>query len=443
MFFKRVISQQEFISQFNFTNSSTYFRRILKEVSSFYGDYSIITKSKEISKTAFIDLTTGIYDAIAQIINMKADFSEMHSQKVAKYCLAMAQSMGLDLKSQNLAYYAGLFHDIGKNHIPDTILYKEGKLDNSEWVIMSMHSEISWEILSKCSLLQDEADIARAHHVKGYKGLDSNSIITKILIIADAFDAMTNTRCYRTPLPVSEAYEEIERCLDRHFDRKVYKEAFQPWYDNGLKAPIINNVITPENRHPELFSASRTTNQYLKDFYDIEIQFVELLVLLATKTDMNLRGYNPQTPATYSYNIAKEMGLPVSVRNDISRAALLGGLGQMFMRDETTVVGQTEAETIKDMRKFALKKDQEVFTNIPSFVDISVIIHGIYESFDGKRSVFGLKGESIPLESRIVRVAVGFYFFKGDLDQIKKMAGHDYDPEVVKALISYLEKEET
>jgi len=425
----------------NYSRSSSYFHQLYLEIIELsHSD----KQARDKVDRALYGLVEGIYQALGKIVEMKADFSVSHYQKVADYSLSMAQSLGLDIKSQNVAYFAGLLHDIGKNHIPDEILYKPGKLTDSEWQVMSLHSEISWELLKKISILEDEAMIARNHHIKGYKGHGRIGDLSKILIMADAYDAMTNERVYRDPgrsaMSAEQARQEIARCLDNQFDQRLYQEAFLKWYQEGLPEPD-RSVISITNRHPEIFDNFKTVADQLNLFDEIEEQFVDLLKQLVEKSDINKRGYNPFVPAIYAYHVALEYGLNRILANNVFRAALLGGLGQMFIRDQLSVKDGNKLADIIELRRFALNKGTEIFDLIPSFQELSKIIRFIYESWDGKSSVFGKKAKDIPVESRAVRTGVAFYFYQGDLDQLSEMSGKQLDPAMVIALKEYLSKE--
>ncbi|WP_146066929.1 HD-GYP domain-containing protein, partial [Candidatus Venteria ishoeyi] len=117
-------------------------------------------------------------------------------------------------------------HDIGKIGIPDAILRKPGKLDDTEWTIMKQHPEIGANILKGDTPLQHMArDIALYHHEKwdgsGYpQGLAGTQITlaARIVAVADVFDALTTVRPYKAAWPVEKAVEFMQKQAGQHFD---------------------------------------------------------------------------------------------------------------------------------------------------------------------------------------------------------------------------------
>jgi len=154
----------------------------------------------------------------------------LHITRVCHYSRIIAQSIGLSEGEAELLYDAAALHDTGKIGIPDSILFKPGKLDNDEWNIMRTHSEIGYKIIGshQNSLLKAAATVALTHHEHwdgfGYpqrlKGSDI-PLFGRIVAIADVFDALTSERPYKKAWSVAEAVEEIVRCRESHFDPQL------------------------------------------------------------------------------------------------------------------------------------------------------------------------------------------------------------------------------
>jgi putative two-component system response regulator len=154
----------------------------------------------------------------------------LHVVRVSSYCRIIALALGLPESEAELLYNAAPLHDTGKIGIPDSILFKPGKLDNDEWKIMRTHSEIGYKIIgmSNNNLLKAAATIALTHHERwdghGYpQRLEAADIplFGRIVAIADVFDALTSVRPYKRAWSVDEAVEEIVLCKEKHFDPQI------------------------------------------------------------------------------------------------------------------------------------------------------------------------------------------------------------------------------
>lgn len=158
----------------------------------------------------------------------KSPRDKTHSERVGSISAAIAEKLGFDKEHVNKIRVAGFLHDIGKIGIPENILNKKGKLDAQEWEIMKTHPERSWRILENTFEYSEISDIVLYHHEKwdggGYpKGLSGEEIPleSRIITVADAYDAMTYNRSYRKKIKPSEAIKELELCAGTHFDPKI------------------------------------------------------------------------------------------------------------------------------------------------------------------------------------------------------------------------------
>jgi HD-GYP domain-containing protein (c-di-GMP phosphodiesterase class II) len=127
--------------------------------------------------------------------------------------------------------------------VSNTILDKPAKLDAEEWVQMQRHAEYSEKILSRISVFSDLAPIASAHHEKlngsGYpKGLkgDEIKIESRILAVADIFDALTADRPYRPAMSIDRALSIMAQDLDTAIDRTCFEALMHALQKTGLKA---------------------------------------------------------------------------------------------------------------------------------------------------------------------------------------------------------------
>lgn len=151
-----------------------------------------------------------------------------HSRHVTEYAIAIADKMGLSDSEKKHIEYAGYLHDIGKVGISDTILHKPGKLDEEEWKVIKKHPVMALDILAPLKFLPEEKVMIRHHHERydggGYPdGLKGEEIPfgSRILSVADSFDAMNSKRPYRPPLPKEKIISEFKESRGIQFDPKV------------------------------------------------------------------------------------------------------------------------------------------------------------------------------------------------------------------------------
>ena len=155
----------------------------------------------------------------------KSEREKNHSERVGIICEHIAKKMGFPEEMVNKIRMAGLLHDIGKIGINESILNKEGKLDDSEWEFVKMHPIKGARILENTIEFKDIAIIIASHHEfyngQGYpRGIMGNDIPieARIIAVADAYDAMTSERTYRKSFTKDMAAQEIRKCAGEQFD---------------------------------------------------------------------------------------------------------------------------------------------------------------------------------------------------------------------------------
>lgn len=157
--------------------------------------------------------------------------TEQHVRRTQEMGAELGKRIELsDIQQSKLALLC-LLHDIGKIGIPMEILNKPGKLTDAEWKIMRSHVEKGYEIAMSNMELRQIAEEIRHHHERwdgnGYPdGLSRESIpvLSRVIAVVDAFDAMVNDRPYRKGMPVSKAIEELKRCAGSQFDPYIVSE---------------------------------------------------------------------------------------------------------------------------------------------------------------------------------------------------------------------------
>lgn len=170
-----------------------------------------------------------IAQAFAKVVDSKSPFTAGHSDRVTVFTDLIAQEMGFDPVHRRWLKRAALLHDIGKLGVSNAILDKPGKPDESEWREIRQHPVYSEEILGRISVFADVAHIGGGHHERldggGYpRGLKGREIDlnTRIVTVADVFDALTADRPYRAAMPVHQALDIMSRDIGTAFDPHVF-----------------------------------------------------------------------------------------------------------------------------------------------------------------------------------------------------------------------------
>lgn len=170
---------------------------------------------------------------INQIFNqlwLKDPETFKHCHRVADLAQATAGELGLSDTQRVEVYISGLLHDVGKTKTPTHILQKPGPLTHEEFSIMRLHPEDSGRMVAEISDIGYLAEAIRSHHERmdgrGYpdaKVGEAIPLYSRIVLVADTFDAMTNNRVYRKQIDLGRTYEELLRCSGTQFDPEAVK----------------------------------------------------------------------------------------------------------------------------------------------------------------------------------------------------------------------------
>ena len=176
------------------------------------------------------DAQLEILERLGRAAEFRDDDTMQHTQRVGAISAKVALAMNLPMDLVDTIRLAAPLHDIGKIGVPDNILLKLGKLTEGEYDVIKTHTAIGARILSGSShlLLQMAEQIAQTHHERwdghGYlEGLFGEAIplVSRIVAVADVFDALTHQRPYKDPWPIDEALREIESQSGLQFDPEV------------------------------------------------------------------------------------------------------------------------------------------------------------------------------------------------------------------------------
>jgi response regulator RpfG family c-di-GMP phosphodiesterase len=192
-------------------------------------DYRMNLEAKVKEQT---DIINSMYvrsiDAMIKALEAKDFYTRGHSQRVTLYSMAIAEELGMKGQELEDLYRASVLHDLGKIGVREAILNKPGKLSEEEFVEIVRHPETAVRILEPIPFFRPLLPAILHHHErfdgKGYPSHLAGASIplaSRIMTIADTFDAMTSTRAYRKALPIADAIAEIRRCSGTQFDPDI------------------------------------------------------------------------------------------------------------------------------------------------------------------------------------------------------------------------------
>ncbi len=174
--------------------------------------------------------------ALAAAMESKDQYTAQHAESLALTAVAVGQHLGLCGQDLCRLEYASLLHDIGKIGVSGAILNKPDRLTEDEFAEIARHTILGERISSQVDDLKPVAAIIRSAHERwdggGYPdGLAGQQIplLSRILLVCDAFDAMTSKRPYRDALPVEAALVEVRACAGRQFDPDVVDALMAVW----------------------------------------------------------------------------------------------------------------------------------------------------------------------------------------------------------------------
>lgn len=184
--------------------------------------------------------------ALAHTIDAKDPDTNGHSRRVAWYTKQIAQNLGWTEQEYENAYFIALLHDVGKIGVPDAVLKKQDRLTDKEYELMKKHPVIGADILKDIKMLDGLCLGTLYHHERfdgsGYPcGLKGGEIplIARIISVADTYDAMTSTRCYRKGLSCETAMDELKKQSGTQFDPDIVNKFLL----------IADNLEVPENEN--------------------------------------------------------------------------------------------------------------------------------------------------------------------------------------------------
>lgn len=178
--------------------------------------------------------------ALADALDAKCDYTSGHSLRVSRYAVTIGKRLGLTEAELRDLEIAGILHDIGKIGVPESILWKPSRLDPDEQSIMSIHPVRSSQMIDEIPHLERASKWVRHHHEyldgSGYPDHlsgDNIPVGARIILVADAYDAMTSDRPYRKSIGYERATNELKKYAGRQFDPEMVAALLDAVGENG------------------------------------------------------------------------------------------------------------------------------------------------------------------------------------------------------------------
>ena len=212
---------------------------------------SLLLRVKELEEQ-HLSFRNSLICAFNQLLDLKDISTGVHSTRLAEWAIRVARKLQIPEENLYQVEVAALLHDIGKIGVPDAILKKQAPLTAEERAVINRHPEYSWSILRLFPGLQDASLYALHHHENfdgsgypsGLKGYEI-PVISRIVSVIDAYDAMVSNRCYRKGLPHEEAIRRLLESSGTQFDLQVV-QTFIPIAEQEVAAVFAASGVSTQ-----------------------------------------------------------------------------------------------------------------------------------------------------------------------------------------------------
>lgn len=213
-----------------------------------------LVKDLQVAIGQLEELSVGTIRALADALDAKCDYTSGHSLRVSRFAVLIGRQLGLDDDILKDVELGGILHDIGKIGVPESILWKPSSLTPEEQEIMAHHPIKSAQIIGELTGLRRAREFVRHHHEyfdgTGYpdklKG-EKIPLGARIILVADAYDAMTTDRPYRKAIGHQRAIEELKKHTGRQFDPLIVEALLAIAGEDGVELNRIVNEDFPDN----------------------------------------------------------------------------------------------------------------------------------------------------------------------------------------------------
>jgi diguanylate cyclase (GGDEF)-like protein len=185
-----------------------------------------LSLQEEAERARTAGLANTVY-ALARAVDLKDGYTHQHSARVAQYAAVVARELAMSEEEIDQIRTAGILHDVGKVGVADAVLLKPARLTDDEFLEMQRHSTLGRDIVAGAGMPEIAEWVLSLHERwdgRGYPDrLEGEDIplASRVLAVADAFEAMTSSRLYRRGMPVEKALAELEQSAGEQFDPTV------------------------------------------------------------------------------------------------------------------------------------------------------------------------------------------------------------------------------
>ncbi|MGE5284354.1 MAG: HD domain-containing phosphohydrolase [Actinomycetota bacterium] len=216
-----------------------------------------VKEQTDIINSMYVRSIDAMIKSLVKALEANDDYTRGHSERVTRISMGIAKELGMTGRELEDLYRASVLHDLGKIGVREAVKNKPGRLSDAEFAEIRLHPETAVRILEP--IIPGSVAIAIRHHHERFDGKGYPSrlsgrnipLASRIMAIADTFDAMTSTRAYRKALPDADALDEIRRYSGTQFDPDIVR-AFLAWQSKNVpgEAPLSEGFEEP---FPDLF----------------------------------------------------------------------------------------------------------------------------------------------------------------------------------------------
>lgn len=312
--------------------------------------------------------------SFVDMIEHRDTYTAGHTERVAQYSEKIAREMGIEHSEREKLYKAAILHDIGKLATPDSVLLKPGKLTSLDYDLIKLHATAGYEMLSKIEMYHELAIIILHHHERydgtGYpdhlKG-DEIPLLSRIMTVGDAFDAMTTNRIYKAKKEVPAALAELRKFSGSQFHPLVVEAAVKVLADVKISTSI--NQLPSNDLEKKRFSYffnDMLTGLHNEDYLKIILNNLDLnqYTCLHMLHLQNVPAYNKRHGWSQGNQLFKDFA--VELQTAFPEALAFRAFGNDF-----AFISKVHIETDnEDFNRFECIRDNEVTVEV-HHIDLS------------------------------------------------------------------------